>query len=511
MPDFPGADFDILVDYKCVPIGTLALGSYLKENGFNVKLFDCRLYSKKEGFELLCKECENTKLIGFSVMTPELKHAYSWTKKLRKRFPKTKIAWGGMHPTLFPEQTLKDPNIDFVIAGEGELATACLLRFLQSKKGLKKTPGLLYKTKSRIVNGGISAPVEEIHIAKPDYSLLDLEKYLVRTLYDEQTKKERKAIVLDVSSSRGCPYACSFCTNTMFAFKRWRPLSAEKVSAAINELVPRYRIDHIWFVDDFFFGNLQRVDAIIDNLKAKDFKLTWEADIRADNLVRTNFLTDQHLKRYVESGLAALRVGIESGSDRVLKILNKGITVDMSVAAIHRCKKFQIMPICFFMIGIPGETEKDMVQTLQLMEKLASVYPESVLLGPGLFRPYPGTPLYQQCKKRGFHEPQSLAEWAKNSLDSSTFLSEKNLPWLENPSRVIRLQNMASMYFSYTRQRHASYYPFLRKMLGKWLEQRFKHNFFGLDIEIFFIVEFKKFLNQNAKFKWLLRKFIIRN
>ncbi|MFH0955502.1 MAG: radical SAM protein [Candidatus Micrarchaeota archaeon] len=511
MPDFPGADFEVLADYKCVPIGTLALGSYLKEKGYNVKLFDCRVYPKKEGFLRLCRECKDARLIAFSVMTPDLKHAYLWTKKLRKRFPQKKIVWGGMHPTLFPEQTLKDPNIDFVIAGEGELAMASLLGFLQSKKSLKKTPGLLYKKKSGIVNGGLSAPVEEKDMAKPDYSLLDLEKYLVRPLYDEKTKKERKAIVLDISSSRGCPYACSFCTNTMFAFKRWRPLSAEKVNAAINELVSKHNIDHIWFVDDFFFGNLERVDAIVDNLKAKKFKLTWEADIRADNLVRPNFLTDQHLQRYVKSGLTSLRIGIESGSDRVLKILNKGITVDMSIKAVHRCKKFQIIPICFFMIGIPGETEKDMVQTLQLMDQLAGIYPESVLLGPGLFRPYPGTPLYQECKKSGFHEPQSLFEWAKSSLDSSTFISEKSLPWLKNPGRVIRLQNMASLYFSYTRQKHAPHYPFLRKLLGEWLKQRFKHNFFSLDLEIFFLVSFKKFLNQNAKVKWLLHKVIIRN
>lgn len=483
---------DIDYDTPGVPIGIMSLASFVEKQDIKVVIIDARLYDKKTSskklFDAVMASPEQV-MVGFSATTSQTKHAYMLSKELKLKYPKIPVVWGGIHPTLYPEQTIKSDFVDFVIAGEGEYGLIELIKQLNKKADFSKVPNLIYKDKGRIFNNSLKNILDINELPPPAYHLLDIEKYLNRELYYYDLNQKVRAI--DINTSRGCPYRCAFCTNTLHGFKRWRPLTAENVCKMIDYVVKQYNVNHIWFMDDFFFGDKERVKEILKHIIKKDHKITWKANARA-NLFTATYFTPDFLELMRKSGCIRLMMGIESGSEFVLKILKKDITLQNAIDTAKICKKYHILSELFFMGGIPGETKKDFYKTIDLMIKLKHINPHSIVQGPGLFRPYPGTELYLECKKKRFNEPKTLEEWTKIELSNNFGISDKNIKWTNFAAEVNNAEfTLFNYMYVYSRKTQKIKNNIIRLLLYYFAKIRIKFHFFKIPIEKK-LFEFKK-------------------
>ncbi len=437
-PDVPGADIEV-EQYPFLPNGVLCLGSFLKSRGHEVRLIDCRLYPKAQILDMVLAEAPGCTCVGISAMTGQLRHGMVLAESVRT-VAEVPLVWGGIHPTLFPEQTLADPLVDYIIHGEAEYSFLELLDFLAGRPvSLEGIEGLGYESDGGLVVNPPPAPLDVTDLPDPDYSLLEIERYIEREVYDYAGSRRVRG--LDVHTSRGCPYRCSFCTNILPAFKKWRAKDANRVLADLDGLAKRFDLEHIWFSDDFFFGSRSRVRTILEGMVQRGLGVTWEANARVDNF-RPGYLNDEMLGLLAESGCTSLRFGVESGSQPVLDILRKDITPEQAVEAFTKCEKQGIVANGFLMIGIPGETIDDIRRTIGLILRLHEVSPSSILGTPGVFRPYPGTELYEECRRLGFREPTSMRQWAEYDFGgpaSNLYLRAEDLPWVDDPRLIMDL------------------------------------------------------------------------
>jgi radical SAM superfamily enzyme YgiQ (UPF0313 family) len=226
---------------------------------------------------------------------------------------------------------------------------------------------------------------------------------------------------LDLNTDRGCPGKCGYCYNTYFnQGKRWRAASAETVLEWTRILVERYDLDAINFVSDNFFVDPRRVRAICEGLLDLPRSIHWHADMRIDSFLRYD---DDLLQLMRQSGCTTMTFGVESGSDRVLQDICKQTTVADVLHAHDRLQRFGFLANYHFMIGYPDETTKDLKQTMDLMWKLGRS-PNVILYTPSVFIPYPGTPLFDLCREKGFQAPHSLESWSSYDFESGAAL-----PW----------------------------------------------------------------------------------
>jgi len=472
-PKNKGIELD---DYRLgeLPIGIMSLAGFLESKGHLIQIIDARAYPKEDVHGRIKRQLRDVDCVGLSVMSIQVKHALTMTEMIKAYDKDIPIVWGGIHPTLFPEQTVRDPLIDYIIHGEGEYAFLKLLKYLdKGVPALKEIEGLGYKGNGEIKINKTPPPLDIDKLPDPAYHLFDVERYINRILFTGERVR-----TLSISTSRGCPYRCSFCVNRILVARKWRPLSPKRVLNTIENLVEKYNLNHLYFIDDYFFGKTDRVKLIAREIIEKDYNLMWEANIRANNF-SSKQVDDECLKLLKRSGCYSLRMGAESGSDRVLKLLKKDITVDNTINAVKQCKKHEIIPLCYFMTGVPGETLEEAKMTFSLIIKLYKIYPKIRVIVPGLFRPYPGGELYGKCIKLGFKEPKSLNEWGEVNLDRDDI---KILPWIKDKKLLNNMRDYIRFFTTSHEKINPLYCPFL-KTLGRVAGWRFDHDFWRLPVE----------------------------
>lgn len=424
---------------KNVPLGILSIGAILERERFIVKIIDARLYSKKEVLRLINCEIKKSLCIGISVTTPQIKHALQICNFIKRNNKEIPIVWGGIHPSLYSLETIEDKNVDFVITGEAEFAFLDLVKcFSKKSNNFKEINGLYYKKNGKIIFNGASPPIDPNELPLPAYHLIDIEKYIIREFrtYSGVIKKMR---ALDIYTSRGCPYKCTFCITALSGLKKWRPINTDKVLSQIDYLVKKYDLDFLFFIDDFFFGDKKRIVKIAKHLLKKKYNVMWDANVRV-NLFNKHQIDDKFLCLLKKSGCFTLRMGIESGSDRILKFIKKGITVKQIIYAVSQCQKHGILVFSGFMFGFPSETKEEIKKTTNLILRLYEISPNSMLCVPDILRPYPSTEIYQECVKKGFKTPRTLRDWANEKADIGSYTSIKRMTWIKDPTWLLNVK-----------------------------------------------------------------------
>lgn len=349
------------------------------------------------------------------------------------------VVWGGWHTTLLPEQVCKDPSIDYAVVGEGEVSFIELLKRLKAGKPADDIPGVL--TKKNVDSRPNIYARKFVDIEKQplfDYSLIDIEKHIqskdffgkkVRTIYYE--------------SSRGCPHRCAFCINVVAGNQMYRKKSTKKVLDELETLYKKYKFTNLNFIDDNFCIDMKRFKEICQGLIDRKIRVKWFCECRVDYF-KDGRMDDSALKLARKSGLSQMTLGLESGSQKTLKMIKKDITLAESMTAAKQCAKFKIVPAMSFIIGFPGESKKEVKKTIRFVNAVRRACPIS-RIGIGVFRPYPRCDLTQQIIKQGyFKEPKTLRDWTKNNFDSVYSESTNNLPWQNDPKFLDRV----SFYFS---------------------------------------------------------------
>lgn len=373
------------------PIGLAALSAYLKREGHEVTLIDMQgLLMDSHALAIRMAEAQPD-LIGITAMTPTLPEALRVAVLARITVPRANIVLGGVHPTLDPAGVLADPNIDYVIRGEGELPFAALAEALADGRSPDHIEGLSYRREGALVIRDKAPLIADLDtLPMPDYEAFPVERYI------EHNRHLRSIRGISMIVSRGCPFQCTFCAVHQTMGRKWRIKSPQRVVQELLTLKERHGIEGVWFKDSIFNLDRQWVREFCRLLIAQEVNIAWQA------LTRIDLIEEGELQLMVQAGLTQLDLGIETGSPKSLLRLKKGITVERIREKVVLAKRY-VKVFGFFMIGIPGEDETDVRQTFQLAKAL-----DLDRWTWSIYSPLPGSALYEELIAEGKIEPYRL-------------------------------------------------------------------------------------------------------
>ncbi len=364
------------------PLGLLYLASYLLEHTkHEVFVID----SQVEGLDYAQLKIRikdiNPDVTGVTVMSFTLLDVLETIKAIKEVKKDTKIILGGPHANIYPEETLRLTKADAIVLGEGEKTFSDIVSLLDDEKMLKQVKGIVFFDGANICNTGSIPFVEDLdHLPFPARHLTPYRKY--------SSLLARKGLVTSMITSRGCPYVCTFC-NRPHLGKKFRARSYKNVVDEI-EICLNMGISEFLFYDDNFNIDAERVNLICDEIMKRHLDISWS--VRA----HVNTVTENMLKTMRRAGCKAIHYGIESGNERLLKIIKKNITKERVLEVFRLTKRIGIKTLAYFMIGLPTETREDIKETFNFMRR---VDPDYVHLTALVL--FPATEIYREALSSG--------------------------------------------------------------------------------------------------------------
>lgn len=319
---------------KLPPLGLAYLSAVLENNGIQADIHDD--YLLQWGNDKVTELAQDYDVIGITGLTATSLVAIDLAKQLRNKF----LVCGGAHATLFPEQMIKYFNT--VVKGEGEGVITDIVK--------NKISGIIK---------GVNAFDLDI-LPLPARHKLPLEKYPLR---NEFLKANR---IFSMNTSRGCPYLCSFCSVKSIWGRTYRSFSSQRIEEEIKYLIVNYNANGIYFREDNFTYDRNRVVNICKLIK--NFNVEWVCESRVEHL------DEDLIKIMYNAGCRAMWFGVESGSNRVLKMLHKGVNKERAIETFRLCNKYGIKTGASFIVGLPNETKKEIYETLAFAHKLDSYW-----------------------------------------------------------------------------------------------------------------------------------------
>jgi anaerobic magnesium-protoporphyrin IX monomethyl ester cyclase len=382
-----------------MPLALLAIGSQLDPDLYEVVTIDGRLEPDPESAVL--SQLEGALCLGVTVLTgAPIADALQISRAAKRSRPDLTVVWGGWHPSMFSRECLSEPAVDVTVRGQGEETFAEIVDRLAAGRSLDDCAGCTLRLADGTVQENPSrplAPLDKFRVH--DYGLIPVERYF-------NLKGKRQ---LDYISSQGCNFRCAFCSDPFVYGRKWVGLEPVRMALRLKELWDRYRFDDVNFQDETFFTKRERVQSLAEQILESGMKITWAATMRADQGVR---LPDEVWKLCKQSGLRRLLVGVESGSNEVLKRIRKDIKIEQVFETAEKMLQHDIGGHFPFIVGFPDESDAHIQATLDCAKKLRSLSP-NFLTPIYYFKPYPGSALVIEAVERGFRLPQTLEAWAQ--------------------------------------------------------------------------------------------------
>ena len=378
------------------PIWLAYCAGVLDNAGFEIKIID----SPAQKFDLektlrLAQEF-NPDLIIIDTSTPSIKNDIRAAEAIKNRLSETFITLVGTHPSALPEETLRlSDKINAVAKGEYDYTIRDLARCLKNNEDLKKVDGLIFRDGENIIHNKprelIQNPNELPFVSSVYKKYLNIKNYFFAA---------SDYPMVMIMTGRGCAYRCFFCLYPQtFHSRVYRPRSAENVVEEIELLKRDFGIKEIIFYDDTITFDRERIWKICRLLIEKRLNIKWKCE------TRVNLVDKELLQKMSEAGCYMVAFGIESGSQRVLDILRKGITLQQIENAVGWANGASISVLGYFMLGIPGETEEEIEATIKLAKRLNIDYAQF-----SIATAFPGTELYEIAKKAGKID----TDWSKS-------------------------------------------------------------------------------------------------
>ena len=450
------------------PLSLLSLASPLLEAGFQVSVVDASIDPAYKSS--LAREITGALCVGITLLTGRMiRSAAVVARFVREIRPGLPIIFGGWHPSLLPAQTLREPFVDAVVRGQGELTLREAAGRLRMGSTFESVRGISYKSQGLAVQNA-ERPVESVErLPTPAFAMSDFDAY------EKRTGVRR----LPYASSVGCPYACNYCTDQVFYNRRFNAYSAGRVVSEVTELVARHRLAEVAFLDSNLPVNVKRAVDIAKGFLDSKLGFRWTFQASTDLLCR---MTDAEVCLLGEAGVSHMGFGTESASQEVLALMNKKHQrIDEMYETARKSGQAGIRVTFNLILGYPGETEADRLETFRIMGDIAWKH-SNVSFSPNIFTPYPGIPIWPELKKMGVREPQSLEEWANVDLGSN------HLPWLQG-KELERLKRMLEFFLLHNQIRKAAARaPWIRqsvrRALGAPLRWRLRRNEFAVPWEL---------------------------
>jgi len=359
------------------PLGLGYIASKLRQDGLNVETIDMAIQDLSLG-ELKQKlQRTEPRIVGIASETLTSKNALKIAGLVKEANEKNWTILGGPHVTFKDEETLRNPNVDVVVRREGELTMSALAQRINSEKAdLEDIDGIIYKKNGRIVRNPDRPLIED----------LDILPMPARELFPLHLYKYPGTLI----TSRGCPSKCIFCSANAMCEGRYRIRSPSNVVAEITDLINRFGFAKFFIADDTFTVFGERTEKICRSLQK--LEIIWFCESRANTVNR------QLLDAMARAGCKVIQYGIESGSEKILKSIRKGITLEQAARAVKWSVEAGIIPVCSFMVPHPEDTVETIEETKKFMEKLKAM---GALVVVSSTTPFPGTYLYDHAQEIG--------------------------------------------------------------------------------------------------------------
>jgi len=431
------------------PMGLAYIAAVLEKNSIPVRILDANALNLSV-VEVL-KEVSNwgADMVGISILTP----GHNFAVEIARKLPSSILSVaGGPHASAVPELLLKE-GFSVVVRGEGEETFLDIIL----KKNLTEIQGISFKQGSEIKHNPDREPLNPNNLPLPARHLL-VNNGVNKPYFSGATEEFPWTVI---TSSRGCPYNCYYCSKLIFGRKiRYR--SPENVIQEIDFLVEKYRIKEIDVADDCFNFDIERAKKIFDLLALKPYKIR----LRFSNGIRADKIDEEFLEKAKKAGCAYIAIGIESGSQEILNKIPKGETLEEIRRTVTMIKNAGISTTGFFMMGLLGDTEETMQQTINFAKEL-----DLDIAQFNIAVPNPGTRMWNMIKENGGEI--FLKDWDDFHHTDRCFYS---LPGMANPETVEKMYKKAyrDYYFRF------SY--ILRHGLKSLSPKKVKIIFKGLDV-----------------------------
>ena len=381
------------------PLGLGYLASVLEKSKYDVNIIDCQALDinyKEFKTEINKKQAD---IFGITSTTLTYKSALKIIKIAKEVWPKSITLLGGPHVTFWDKESLKEcPELDIVVRKEGEETFLDIVGRIEEGKTYYDTLGTTCRKKEKIIKNDDRPYIENLDdLPFPAHHLWPLERLTKHGI-----------IIFPIISSRGCVYWCDFCTTVRMFGRRYRMRTPKNVVDELQYLKKRFGANRFTFYDDAFTVDQDRVLEICREIKNRKLKIEWDCETRVD------MVTKELLVEMKNAGCESIWFGVESGSQKVLDAMRKGISPSQIVKAFKWAKEAGLITVAGVVLGFPGETKETIEETTKFIEKLN---PNDV--GYYIATPYPGTPLYNKVVEEGILRITDF-----NKFDTATPLFE---------------------------------------------------------------------------------------
>lgn len=397
------------------PLSLATVAAILKDDGVDVKLVDCIVENvDNPGLARIAADFKPDFAL-VNTATPSIGTDLSTAKVLKDTNPGIKVACFGIHVTALPEQSLKlAPEMDYVIRGEPEITTRELVR--SNFEDISEVAGVSYLQNGSVKHAPDRAPIENLdEIPFPAWDQVDIPRYIMPFT--------RNPFLL-AASGRGCPHPCTFCADTTFYGRTLRLRSPERMVDELEWAGKQFGVREFLFWAESFTLDRNFAISVSEEILRRNLDIKWVSNSRVDDV------DGEMLAVMAKAGCWMIGFGMEAGTDRALRLMQKGTTLENAREAVVMSKQAGMQVVAHCVMGYPGETEDDLLQTIKFMKSLPLDFAQFYCAVP-----FPGSELYETAKREG---------WI-NTDDWTMF--EQNFSVLDTPElkaeRVMELRRRA--------------------------------------------------------------------
>ena len=393
------------------PTGLCYIAALLRQNGLDVSIWDAEALGVGQEETVRAIQERRPDIVGIACKTLWIESAHRVAQMLKEKMPDVPVVGGGNHVTAMPERTFKEyPSFDILVLGEGEVTFLELIRALNEGKDLHEVAGLALREAGGTVR---TAPRERIRdLDSLPFPAFDLLPNLAAHYKPPLTSVE-KLPAFSLVGSRGCPCKCTFCDRGVFQ-NRVTHHGPQYMVSLIKDLHDKHGIRYLMFDDDNLLLNKNYLFQLLDLLEGTGLRIPFSCQSRVDTI------DEEKVDRLKRARCRMIQFGIESGSQKMLDAMKKGITVEQIRTAIALTRKARIRAAGFFIVGYPGETRETLEETVSLIREC-----KFDDVGVFLFTPLPGSEVYGTVSNYGHYEEN----WSKtNALDQVVFVPHSLSP-----------------------------------------------------------------------------------
>lgn len=365
-----------------IPVAIGCVSAYLEKHGIRCGVIDEEIVDITASvLREAVQGLEKPYVFGIHCLTAHVGRGYQIARLIKTEFPNSTVVLGGLHPTALPDEPLKTGYVDYVVRGEGEMVMLQLYRAIRGDGDPTRVLGVSYRRDGQCFHNPEAPLVPDINeIPMFPYHLFKHPKYDMGFM----------------TTSRGCPYRCSYCSQRLMTGTTYRYKSAEKIIEELDVLVNTYKQKQVVFYDDNFCLQRKRVHTLCDMLISTGMnkKVSLSVQTRADNLLEHG--GEDLVRHMAEAGFSHVGFGLETGVQRLADLTRKDETIECHLDAAKLCKSFGMDVSLFMIFGFPTETEADRETGFQIVHNadvLATKFNNLI--------PYPGTPIYNEVKDTG--------------------------------------------------------------------------------------------------------------